>query len=437
MLLSIIYIQVLLSSDSESSVAGSESEQYSDSEFEESLSQTLAKNINPTILTRLLNEEACKSIDVSDCQCNPADLFAQKDFTTFDYLHALIGTTESEGHCSICMESGNLVFPPSCKLGACAGCWTKHFDSLDAPRGLTNSLKDVHCLCRKCEPAEMEPVVYKTASGKFKAKRDDLRLFQYACHLQYRPCVNGNCDLFLRETDFCFCGSDLCVECGQRMHPGVSCEILKEYLEGDGDDSLALIRDLTKNCPKCHTPIMKKEGCNHMTCTQCNTQFCWFCFRLNCGSFDCKANSRSAIDAMKQKEQSLHAKHAEVRKIKDLYEQNSKYAELIRKELEIGQNSRALYKDVYLAFRTISSAYLTIGNLKLKGKPSEQLLQDIKDLEDAATRGIVKEKSETTESYYKRVAETWKTQSTEDKWGKLQKAQTIVESTAHIGTSKK
>lgn len=35
--------------------------------------------------------------------------------------------------------------------------------------------------------------------------------------------------------------------------------------------------DLFRKCPGCQSPIQKSDGCNHMTCKQCKSQFCWIC----------------------------------------------------------------------------------------------------------------------------------------------------------------
>ncbi len=36
----------------------------------------------------------------------------------------------------------------------------------------------------------------------------------------------------------------------------------------------------SKKCPNCSSNIQKTEGCNKMTCTQCQSNFCWLCDSL-------------------------------------------------------------------------------------------------------------------------------------------------------------
>lgn len=38
-------------------------------------------------------------------------------------------------------------------------------------------------------------------------------------------------------------------------------------------------KDTYKQCPNCSSIIEKSEGCNHMTCINCNYQFCWLCLK--------------------------------------------------------------------------------------------------------------------------------------------------------------
>jgi E3 ubiquitin-protein ligase RNF14 len=51
----------------------------------------------------------------------------------------------------------------------------------------------------------------------------------------------------------------------------------RTILEQEEEASLAFIRNNTTKCPKCETPVQKSEACNHMTCVQCRTHFCYLC----------------------------------------------------------------------------------------------------------------------------------------------------------------
>ena len=68
------------------------------------------------------------------------------------------------------------------------------------------------------------------------------------------------------------CGQEFCFKCNNPWHPNMPCEefidkIYKSYIKS------AEVRF----CPSCHSLIEKNDGCNHMTCIQCNYQFCWIC----------------------------------------------------------------------------------------------------------------------------------------------------------------
>ncbi|KAF1930507.1 RWD-domain-containing protein [Didymella exigua CBS 183.55] len=51
----------------------------------------------------------------------------------------------------------------------------------------------------------------------------------------------------------------------------------RTILEQEEESSLVFIRNNTTKCPKCDTPVQKSEACNHMTCVQCRSHFCYLC----------------------------------------------------------------------------------------------------------------------------------------------------------------
>jgi LSD1 subclass zinc finger protein len=71
------------------------------------------------------------------------------------------------------------------------------------------------------------------------------------------------------------CLARICPNCHVEAHDGISCanrdiggeKLFREWMEAHD----------VKSCPGCRAPIEKTEGCNHMTCTRCQTHICWVC----------------------------------------------------------------------------------------------------------------------------------------------------------------
>ncbi|XP_076873964.1 E3 ubiquitin-protein ligase RNF217 [Brachyhypopomus gauderio] len=70
-----------------------------------------------------------------------------------------------------------------------------------------------------------------------------------------------------------------CFKCHAPWHDGLKC---REYRKGDKllRHWASVIEHGQRNaqkCPRCKIHIQRTEGCDHMTCTQCNTNFCYRC----------------------------------------------------------------------------------------------------------------------------------------------------------------
>lgn len=81
------------------------------------------------------------------------------------------------------------------------------------------------------------------------------------------------------------CKHNFCAECNEDDHEGISCEILQQIKEIDGEiDGIRIwMKDkgrIMKRCPRCRYICDKISGCNKMTCGKCKSYFCWTCTKL-------------------------------------------------------------------------------------------------------------------------------------------------------------
>uniref|UniRef100_A0A8C5Q7N5 RBR-type E3 ubiquitin transferase n=1 Tax=Leptobrachium leishanense TaxID=445787 RepID=A0A8C5Q7N5_9ANUR len=70
-----------------------------------------------------------------------------------------------------------------------------------------------------------------------------------------------------------------CFKCHSPWHEGINC---REYKKGDKllrhwANEIEHGQRNAQKCPKCKVHIQRTEGCDHMTCSQCNTNFCYRC----------------------------------------------------------------------------------------------------------------------------------------------------------------
>jgi hypothetical protein len=82
------------------------------------------------------------------------------------------------------------------------------------------------------------------------------------------------CSKGTESIDCEICQRTLCAKgrggCGKLYHYG-NCDSTEE------EQSVQWLLDNCKHCPRCSQSIEKSEGCNHMTCSSCRTEFCNIC----------------------------------------------------------------------------------------------------------------------------------------------------------------
>lgn len=153
----------------------------------------------------------------------------------------------------------------------------------------SNSNRITHILCEKLNPHHtcdridtLFPLYYRyTCAVKSKV----MQLISEAhnnpnCEFAHIHCcrlepVCNRSMLVLKTTRDVFCDVcqfEICCKCGKASHGG-DCDLSVD------EASAELIANTSKACPNqnCRMAIFKYDGCNHMTCSRCQTQFCFSC----------------------------------------------------------------------------------------------------------------------------------------------------------------
>lgn len=183
--------------------------------------------------------------------------------------------------CGICFErmSGKLVYEcTACGASYCETCMQSYIES-KVQDGLVSS-QHLVCPAAECSHALSE--------GLIEAFTDTPTFQKYKAFLKnqtigIRFCPHISCGVALEEplhsqhrrVKCSACQEESCMRCGRAFHRIPICRSTESQLR----KSTKELRKIMRPCPKCSVSIEKNGGCNHMTCTHCQHQFCWICMR--------------------------------------------------------------------------------------------------------------------------------------------------------------
>ncbi|XP_041044268.1 probable E3 ubiquitin-protein ligase RNF217 [Carcharodon carcharias] len=199
-----------------------------------------------------------------------------------EYKHFIILT------CRVCLDDKSIRPLPCCKKAVCEECLKRY---------LSNQVQlgraEIKCPITECSKYLEESTVISNLP------RDDIVKYSYFLELSRvdsstKPCPQcKHFTTFRRKSNLptptksenkfkiqCpVCQFVWCFKCHAPWHEGLNC---KEYRKGD-----KLLRHWAseiehgqrnaQKCPKCKIHIQRTEGCDHMNCSQCNTNFCYRC----------------------------------------------------------------------------------------------------------------------------------------------------------------
>ena len=119
--------------------------------------------------------------------------------------------------------------------------------------------------------ASFPVAIAKLAEFSFanKLKRIDktrVKLIKDKMKLAHRTCMNLTCSGFLTDDLTCMtCSTKFCNKCEKRLESGHVCK-------PEDVESINIIKEHVR-CPTCKLPVFKEIGCDHITCSNCNTRF--------------------------------------------------------------------------------------------------------------------------------------------------------------------
>mmetsp|Transcript_13921 Transcript_13921/g.19932 ORF Transcript_13921/g.19932 Transcript_13921/m.19932 type:complete len:555 (+) Transcript_13921:328-1992(+) len=184
--------------------------------------------------------------------------------------------------CNVCFEESRRGFILPCAHPYCVQCMTSYFQ---------RALQDMSLLPLRCCEIEIDI----QAAPLLMSKSDAMHLLARSSELQvtnkmYCPTCNQFINLDLVEAGEgtvlggtlleCICETKLCISCRTVEHPLVSCDVNKATVTGSDEPLHELAKDQGwKQCPKCDIMIELTVGCNHITCANCNHNFCFLCLK--------------------------------------------------------------------------------------------------------------------------------------------------------------
>ncbi|XP_035534067.1 probable E3 ubiquitin-protein ligase RNF217 [Morone saxatilis] len=186
--------------------------------------------------------------------------------------------------CRVCLEGKSIAPLPCCRKAVCDECLKLYVSSQ-----VRVAKSYISCPIPECSGYLEEGVVISHLAN------EDVAKYRYFLELSQldsstKPCPQCSQFTSLKEHNpnrseqkykiqCSNCQFVWCFKCHAPWHNGLKC---RDYRRGDKllRTWASVIEHGQRNaqkCPQCKIHIQRTEGCDHMTCTQCNTNFCYRC----------------------------------------------------------------------------------------------------------------------------------------------------------------
>ncbi|KAJ7591599.1 hypothetical protein C8J56DRAFT_935962 [Mycena floridula] len=181
--------------------------------------------------------------------------------------------------CPVCFDDATVPVTLRCGHSYCRTCMTGYLVSATDTRFFPLTCLGNEAKCKQSIPLSIAREVLETSQFNSIVKAT-FSAYVDSHPKEFRYCPTPDCLQVYRTAPAgtvlqCpSCLVRICPECQVEYHDGFPCP------DRDGGDTLFkewAKKNNVKNCPGCKIPIERAEGCNHITCTRCQTHICWEC----------------------------------------------------------------------------------------------------------------------------------------------------------------
>lgn len=195
--------------------------------------------------------------------------------------------------CSICFDSKekkNFVDCSKCQFSACVSCWKKFMMEKEQSCCMNVDCKnefqrkfifdhfDMEWITSSWEMMKRKQYITIENSllpmTQYRMKNTDC--FDINKSPFFRKCLEKDCRGYLDDNWICgICSTKICSKCLSNTETTTTTTNTEHICSDEMVATVSSLKENTKPCPKCFTPIYKIEGCDQMWCTQCHYAFHW------------------------------------------------------------------------------------------------------------------------------------------------------------------
>lgn len=194
-------------------------------------------------------------------------------------------TNQNPEACPICFESltNDCCILYKCGHKFCKDDFTSCLESQEFKNHLECPLPD--CQNKILTFGDIKSVLSVDSMNKI--IEEHVKSFISTQHKLYRNCPTADCGHIFKvgqkEYHCQGCFENYCtlnLDDIHQTHPDITCTQFRSSHKVDKQYQELIAKGEIKMTKCCNIPMIKSEGCNHMTCSHCSGHFCWICLEV-------------------------------------------------------------------------------------------------------------------------------------------------------------